>query len=257
MKKKAFTLVELLVVIAIIALLLSVLMPALSRAREQAKRTLCGSNLKQIGQGLTMYAQNSQNKLPVPQPSSYKYPWRTYLAYETDATTKKLMPWGLGYLYSGNYIKDGRIFYCPGIVNMTVTNSLRYDDYNPWPNAGNEKGYVRAGYSYYPQDAREKEPVFVGTGPMYVPKTTDHLLKLSARLAITSDLVFYYTTIPHPMGKKKGLNALFGDCHVNFTSSSSKALDLKLWYPSGLGRPDVGPHHDPASFRAIMALLEP
>ena len=54
-KKKGFTLVELLVVIAIIALLMSILMPALGRARQQAKEVICKSNLKQWGNVFSMY----------------------------------------------------------------------------------------------------------------------------------------------------------------------------------------------------------
>jgi prepilin-type N-terminal cleavage/methylation domain-containing protein/prepilin-type processing-associated H-X9-DG protein len=55
MKRKGFTLVELLVVIAIIALLLSILMPSLSKARDQARRVVCQSNLKQFGLSYAMY----------------------------------------------------------------------------------------------------------------------------------------------------------------------------------------------------------
>ncbi len=60
-KIKAFTLVELLVVISIIALLLAVLMPALGKAREQARRIVCANNLRTIGLGATMYAQESDD----------------------------------------------------------------------------------------------------------------------------------------------------------------------------------------------------
>lgn len=59
-KKKAFTLIELLVVVAIIALLISILLPSLSRARELSKRTVCLSNLRGIGQAMYIYAQDGE-----------------------------------------------------------------------------------------------------------------------------------------------------------------------------------------------------
>jgi prepilin-type N-terminal cleavage/methylation domain-containing protein/prepilin-type processing-associated H-X9-DG protein len=62
--KKAFTLIELLVVIAIIALLISILLPSLSRARELSKRTVCASNLRGIGQAMYIYAQDDPGVFP-------------------------------------------------------------------------------------------------------------------------------------------------------------------------------------------------
>jgi prepilin-type N-terminal cleavage/methylation domain-containing protein/prepilin-type processing-associated H-X9-DG protein len=61
---RAFTLVELLVVIGIIALLVAILMPALSRARDQAKKVQCASNLRNIGQSMFIYAGQNKGKLP-------------------------------------------------------------------------------------------------------------------------------------------------------------------------------------------------
>jgi len=56
MKRKGFTLIELLVVIAIIAILAAILFPVFSRAREQARKATCQSNLKQIANAFLMYA---------------------------------------------------------------------------------------------------------------------------------------------------------------------------------------------------------
>ncbi len=62
--KKAFTLIELLVVISIIALLIAILMPALGKAREQAKNTVCKMGLKQYGLTMKMYLGDNEEEFP-------------------------------------------------------------------------------------------------------------------------------------------------------------------------------------------------
>lgn len=69
MKKKGFTLIELLVVIAIIALLLSIVMPALKKAKRQAQAIICRSNLKQWGLVFFLYTEDNEGSFPQSYPS--------------------------------------------------------------------------------------------------------------------------------------------------------------------------------------------
>lgn len=62
--RSAFTLIELLVVVAIIALLIAILLPSLSKAREQAKTVVCASNLHQLALAITYYSRDSKERLP-------------------------------------------------------------------------------------------------------------------------------------------------------------------------------------------------
>jgi prepilin-type N-terminal cleavage/methylation domain-containing protein/prepilin-type processing-associated H-X9-DG protein len=99
MKRKGFTLIELLVVIAIIAILAAILFPVFSRAREQARKAACLSNLKQIATAWVMYLQDWDERM-VP----YEYcDWGEEMADPNRRWEVRLQP----------YIKNLKIFECP------------------------------------------------------------------------------------------------------------------------------------------------
>ena len=138
-KKRGFTLIELLVVIAIIAILASILFPVFARARENARRASCLSNLKQIGLGLMQYTQDYDEKYP----PRIMGTWGTTSTY-VDVSADSSMP---GHIFTTNsgsttsnghwgtwmdiiqpYVKSAQIFVCPSVSSTT---------------------YPSYGYSYY------------------------------------------------------------------------------------------------------------
>ncbi|RYX85850.1 DUF1559 domain-containing protein [bacterium] len=108
-RKSAFTLIELLVVIAIIAILAAILFPVFARARENARRASCQSNLKQMMLGLIQYTQDYDERLPNVsdnvQATAVPGNWTSY------AGTPVVFNPTLGSIYP--YIKSAQIYVCP------------------------------------------------------------------------------------------------------------------------------------------------
>jgi len=121
MRRRGFTLIELLVVIAVIAVLMAVLMPALKAAREQGKRAVCLSNLKQLTLGWIMYANENDGYLCsafVGKPACW-----VKVAREDSAEEIKRKAMESGALFP--YVKNVKLYKCPtGIRGEMVTYSI-------------------------------------------------------------------------------------------------------------------------------------
>ncbi len=123
-QKRGFTLIELLVVIAIIAILAAILFPVFAKAREQARKTSCLSNLKQLGLGFMMYAQDYDETLPgvrFGNGAGQSWPWAVWPGtYDwTGVFTFAMQP----------YIKNRAILQCPSATEndrWSGANGLSY-----------------------------------------------------------------------------------------------------------------------------------
>ena len=123
MRKRAFTLVELLVVIGIIAVLISMLLPALNRAREKARQVQCASNLRQLGFGFVQYVNNNRGITPASGDNSGHLAWDWICWYpKTNFDDSVLAP------YIGRPLNPA-VFRCPAddlLVHVNQGSLGRY-----------------------------------------------------------------------------------------------------------------------------------
>ncbi len=143
---RGFTLIELLVVIAIICILAAILFPVFQTARDNARRTTCTSNLKQIGLAMMQYVTDYDETYPlcgqsdnaggyVSYPAGYKGPAQYYWT-DIGATTGNLMTW-MDFVYP--YVKSLDVFKCPSQQEKDAVTKLS-------PSYGYNDAFGRWGY---------------------------------------------------------------------------------------------------------------
>lgn len=290
-RKSAFTLIELLVVIAIIALLISILTPALSSAREQAKRAKCQVHLHQIGVAIYEYAHEREGRIPWAlvdpglggqvgyddTPNTDVDTWQSLHIFniKTDGdigsndfsnkSPERRGAWNLGLLFSEGYVEDGHIFYCPSTEDTEfypngIANPIhfRYDDYRNGPKGwpyGDIDPHVRIGFNYYPQSKEVANTAYAGVGDYQVK--AEKIEDINGSYTMVTDLIYDYYGIPHRASNDTsiGLDALFGDGHVKYTNSY-EAFEPFLWGRDSAVKTDK-PGDNLAKFIEIVSLLRP
>ncbi len=164
---KGFTLIELLVVISIIALLISILMPALGKARESAKSVKCMANLKSVGQAVAGYLTEYQDTLP----PSYQYLDAGGNVNNNDLNHPGgYLHWSY-FMFSGGQV-DPDAFECPGMRNGGAPRT------NPGPAKDtywedemyDQNGITRTSYANAQVEDRQAPRIGYGANAALVPR---------------------------------------------------------------------------------------
>jgi len=214
-KIKGFTLIELLVVIAIIAILAAILFPVFARARENARRSSCMSNLKQIGLGAMMYVQDYDERFPLGIVGDIPITAPTFLSGSAYCTG---MPCGLfkvgdAHNAGGNYVswmdllqpyaKSTQVFVCPSQVNAA---------YN---------GY---GYNVYINNLRNSPYIPVTDAQITNPSQTVMLMDCNQNYCAAADPgagTFAPLTYTYDAPHLDGYNMAFADGHVKWLNKNN------------------------------------
>ena len=227
---KAFTLIELLVVIAIIALLAAILFPIFSRARENARRSSCQSNLMQIGLGMIQYAQDYDETLPG-------------VGHQISNCTTD--PWPYNFRWRiASYLKSTQIWMCPdttsqqqaatdcqGFPNTYAANGTQDSYYDAYGTACNSGSYPRG---CTPLSVGGNGDI--GKNLAEIPYTANDLVIFDGvRTGGCQDYPSWTNNCNVWSGHLGFMNVCFADGHVKAYPPIETATPLNMWSISSTG----------------------
>jgi prepilin-type N-terminal cleavage/methylation domain-containing protein/prepilin-type processing-associated H-X9-DG protein len=233
-KAAGFTLIELLVVIAIIALLMGLLMPALSKARKQAWAVSCGSNLRQVGVAANVFAQDHDNR--VPRADDLKL-LAGHTNEETTRWFKAFMPYLAQSVVNGDY-RLVKIYRCPAYPEKRHTVCFAV---NGWKDGVNVVVGLTRMVDIKQQGARIYLADFEDCTPEnIVAKETDSGLGRTDVFIpdhLGASMVPYANWAGRRLAQKRhrqGYNALYLDWHVGYVKVEPddpefRQQEIKMW----------------------------
>jgi prepilin-type N-terminal cleavage/methylation domain-containing protein len=289
-RKKAFTLIELLVVISIIALLLAIVVPAMRKAKEVAKKVVCGSGMRQTLVGLKSYGETYDGKLiPIANltgpgdkqtgvgvtysdnrsattpitPWSAFVPWMGVAAYvlpTRDAVCAPTKAYHLGLLYELNIISNPEVFYCPAQPLQATAFGVPYS-YESYT----QKGGASWG-TYTPTPLSSATGNYVRTSFNYWVHEKVRWSELHASKVVLVDNLQDWNVVPHrkagAASDPQGVSAGFADGSVSFCSNAEVFKNTAtysdgtdLWPGWRTAATDDGPGNVTSAFKNLLTMI--